>query len=163
MRILPALVLALIVAFSSPAAASGVDDMDFCICRNVLSRMLCKDVDEFNLVGKIRDGLYLYSVFYANKEQKFYCGVGSQFVKVQGLEKMKITRSIPYTFDPESNCGALDFDSSDCPKYSRVTCCAKKDAEARKADQFWDKPIPQLLEEDLREALKQDANASQGQ
>lgn len=162
MKTVAAFIVAVLLMTSVPASASGVDEMDFCICRNVLSRLLCKDIDEFNLVGKIRDGLYLYSVFYANKEQKFYCGVGSAFVKVQGLEKMRITRSIPYTFDPESNCGKLEYDTSDCPKYVPVTCCAKKDAEQRKADQFWDKPIPQLLEEDLREALRE-SNGTQGQ
>lgn len=158
-----ALTFVLCLLFAVPARAGGVDEMDFCICRNVLSRMLCKDPNEFNLVGKIKDGLYIYSVFYANKETKFYCGVGSKFVKVQGVSKRRITRSIPYSFDPEENCGLVEFSSPECPVYAPVTCCAEKEADQRKADEFWDKPIPQLLDEDLREALEQDNATRQGQ
>lgn len=163
MKTLATLTLAVTLLFPVASLASDAsDDMDFCICRNVVARLLCKDVDEINLVGKVRDGLYIYSVFYANKVSKFYCGVGEKYVKLQGFDRVTVTRSIPYTYDPEENCGIIDYYSDSCPVYTPVKCCANKDADQRKADEFWDKPLPQLLDEDLRDAL-QAGNATEGQ
>ena len=151
----------LLVSFLAvPAGATDLQDMDICLCTGALARELCKDPSDIFLVGQVRSDLYLFSVFYANQETKFFCGVNKNNVKLQGKEWRKVTRTIPYQFDKGSKCGVLEHSVSDCPNYERLVCCSQKTEEEKLDDDFWVKPIPELLDEDLRQAIE-DMNATE--
>lgn len=146
--------------FAGPAAASDFQDMDICLGKQIVARTLCKDPIEINYVSKVRDNIYLFSVFYANKETHFFVGVYNDMIRVQGKEFHTITRSIPYHFDATAKCGVVDYSPPDCLVNERIVCCSQKTVEEELDEKFWDRPIPDLLEEDMRNAL-QSANATQ--
>jgi hypothetical protein len=143
-----------------PASASEYTDMDICLGRQVVARILCKSPQEINYVSKIRDNVYLFSVFYASQEAHFFVGVYNGMIRVQGKEFKTVTQTISYHFDSMSKCGVVDYTQPSCPATGRIVCCSEKTVEEQLDDKFWDRPIPELLEEDLRNAL-QDDNATQ--
>ncbi|ADU62010.1 MULTISPECIES: hypothetical protein [Pseudodesulfovibrio] len=155
-----AVLIAVPALFAAPATATEFTDMDVCLGRQVLARMLCKPVEEINYVSKLREDMYLFSVFYANRETHFFVGVGNDIIRVQGKEFKTVTRTISYKFDSASRCGVVEYVAPGCPASGRIVCCAQKSAEETLEDTFWDRPIPELLEEDLRKAL-QGANATE--
>lgn len=144
---------------AGPALATDLVDMDLCLCTGALSRELCKDTADIHFVTRVRPDLYLFSVFYANHESKFFCGVSKDVIKLQGKEWRKVTRTIPYDFDKGSKCGILEYSVPDCPNADRLVCCSRKTEEEKLDDDFWNRPIPELLGEDLRQALE-DMNAT---
>lgn len=144
------------------AIASEFQDMDICLGRQLLARALCKDPLEINYVSKVRDNINLFSVFYAKKETHFFVGVYSNMIRIQGREFLTVTRSIPYHFDGLAKCGIVEYSTSDCPTDERIVCCSQKTVEEELDDKFWNRPIPELLEEDLRNAI-QGSNATQQQ
>ena len=145
--------------FAHPAQASEFQDMDICLGRQLVARILCKDPIEVNYVSKVRENIYLYSVFYAKKETHFFVGVYSDMIRIQGKEFHTVTRSIPYHFDATAKCGVVDYATADCPTAERIVCCSQKTVEEELDEKFWDRPIPDLLEEDLRNAI-QGSNAT---
>lgn len=154
-RILIALSLVLALAsVSGPARASDFMDMDICLGKQVLGRILCKDPQEINYVAKVKDNIYLFSVFYAKQEARFVVGISNNKIRVQGKEFLKLTRTIPYDFDKTSKCGVVEYSSSECTRTDPIVCCSEKTEEDVKEEKFWDRPIPDLLEEDLRKALE---------
>ncbi|EGB16461.1 hypothetical protein DND132_3258 [Pseudodesulfovibrio mercurii] len=167
-RILIALALILALAATSvPARASDYMDMDICLGKQVLGRILCKDPQEINYVAKVRDNIYLFSVFYAKQEARFVVGIGEDKIRVQGREFLKLTRTIPYDFDTASKCAVVEYSSSECTRTDPIVCCTEKTEEDVKEEKFWDRPIPDLLEEDLKKALEvlppEQQPATQGQ
>ncbi|OIQ51059.1 hypothetical protein BerOc1_03004 [Pseudodesulfovibrio hydrargyri] len=154
-RILTALALALAIALAAiPAPASDYADMDICLGKQVLGRILCKDPQEINYVTKVRDNIYLFSVFYAKQEARFVVGISGDKIRVQGREFLKLTRTIPYAFDKTSKCAVVEYSSSECTRTDPIVCCTEKTEEDVKEQNFWDRPIPDLLEEDLQKALE---------
>lgn len=156
------LTLLMVTLFTLPAAASEYMDMDICMGRQIVARILCKDVDEVNYVSRVRENIYLFSVFYANKEARFFVGVYQDMIRVQGKDFKTVTRSIAYHFDETAKCGVVDYSIPDCPMSERIVCCSEKTVEEELDEKFWDRPIPELLEEDLRNALQGD-NATETQ
>jgi len=157
------LIICLTIAFgllASPARSSDYQDMDICLGKQIIARILCKDAIEVNYVSKVRDNIYLFSVFYANKEARFFVGVYENMIRVQGKDYQTVTRSIPYHFDASAKCGIVDYSPPDCTNHERIVCCSQKTTEEELDEKFWDRPIPDLLEEDLRNALKS-SNATQ--
>lgn len=153
-RILFALCATLVMTLSTPAAeASEYMDMDICMGRQLLARILCKDPLEINYVARVQDSIYLFSVFYARQEARFVVGISSDTIRVQGKEFLKLTRTISYTFDETSKCGVADYSNPECIYREPVVCCSEKTEEEKLDQKFWDRPIPDLLEEDLRKAL----------
>ncbi|WP_338669891.1 hypothetical protein [Pseudodesulfovibrio methanolicus] len=152
-RILIALTLALTLAVI-PARASEFQDMDICLGKQVLGRILCKDPHEINYVAKVRDNIYLFSVFYAKQEARFVVGISDSKIRVQGREFLKLTRTIPYDFDKNTKCAVVEYSSSECTRTDPIVCCSEKTEEDVKEQKFWDRPIPDLLEEDLKKALE---------
>ncbi|MGE4192772.1 MAG: hypothetical protein AB7E51_05240 [Pseudodesulfovibrio sp.] len=153
-RILFALCATLVMTLSATAAkASEYTDMDICMGRQLLARVLCKDPMEINFVAKVKDSIYLFSVFYARQEARFVVGISSDTVRIQGKEFLKLTRTISYTFDKTSKCGVANYSNSECINREPVVCCSEKTEEEKMDQKFWDRPIPDLLEEDLRKAL----------
>jgi hypothetical protein len=152
-RILIALALALTLAVI-PAEASEFQDMDICLGKQVLGRILCKDPQEINYVAKVKDNIYLFSVFYAKQEARFVVGISDSKIRVQGREFLKLTRTIPYDFDKSTKCAVVEYSSSECTRTDPIVCCSEKTEEDVKEQKFWDRPIPDLLEEDLKKALE---------
>jgi hypothetical protein len=148
--------------FALPATASEYTDMDICLGRQVVARALCKSPAEVNYVSQVRDNIYLYSVFYANRETHFFVGVYNDMIRIQGKEFQTVTRTIPYHFDAMSKCGVVDFSLPNCPTVGRIVCCSEKTVEEQLDDKFWNRPIPELLEEDLRNALQGDNATAPG-
>lgn len=157
-------ILALFILICSvmPARASEYVDMDICLGKQVVARILCKDVIEVNYVSRVRPNLYLYSVFYASREARFFVGVYNDMIRVQGKEFQTITRSIPYHFDEVAKCAVVDYSVPDCPTTERIVCCSQKTVEEQLDEKFWDRPIPELLDEDLKNALEADKNEQKG-
>jgi len=156
-RILIALALAMTLAVTpaiGPALASDYMDMDICLGKQILGRILCKSPQEINYVAKVRDNIYLFSVFYAKQEARFVVGISSDKIRVQGKEFLKLTRTIPYDFDETSKCAVVEYSSSECTRTQPIVCCTEKTEEDIKEEKFWDRPIPDLLEEDLQKALE---------
>lgn len=158
MRNLKSLLLTImgLALFALPAQASDYADMDVCIGKQIVARILCKDPIEINYVTRVRENVYLFSVFYAKKESHFFVGVYNDTVRVQGKEFKTITRTIPYNFDETAKCGIIDYAVPDCETDERIVCCSQKTAEEELDDKFWNRPLPDLLEEDLRNALRED-------
>jgi len=146
--------LLLTVVFALPAKATEFIDMDIQIGKEIIARTLCKSPDEVNYVARVRDNIYLFSVFYAKKESRFFVGIYENIIRVQGKEARSITRTIPYTFEKLAKCAVIEYSVPDCPTSERIVACSEKTIEEKLDDQFWDKTIPELLEEDLEEAIK---------
>ncbi|WP_285906292.1 hypothetical protein [Pseudodesulfovibrio pelocollis] len=146
--------LAVLVCLAFPARADEIQDMEICLGRQTLGRLLCKPADEINYVSRMRDGLYLFSAFYANRETHFFVGVDRSVIRIQGKEFKTVTRTIPYHFDATSKCAVVDYKTPGCPMTGPIVCCAVKTEEDRQEERFWNRPIPELLEEDLRRALQ---------
>lgn len=146
--------LALTALLAIPARATELTDMDIDIGKKILARGLCKSPAEVNYVTKVRDNIYLFSVFYAQKEARFFVGVYNDIIRIQGKDFQNITRTIPYTFDETSKCAVIEYSVPDCPTNERIVSCSEKTIEEKLDDKFWDKTIPELLEEDLENAIK---------
>ena len=67
--------LALCLLFALPAAASADDSVNVSLCKQILSRMLCKNISEFSYVGKPEKDVYIIGVFYASKPSEMLCAV----------------------------------------------------------------------------------------
>jgi len=139
------------------AMASDYMDMDICMGKQIVARILCKTPDEVNYVSRVKNNIYLFSVFYASKEARFFVGVYKDVVRVQGKDFQTVTRTIPYHFDTTAKCGVIDYAVSDCPTTERIVCCSEKTIEEKLDEKFWDRPIPELLEEDMRNAMQSNA------
>jgi len=170
MRIIASFILGLaaLIGLALPAPASDYTDMDICLGRQIVARMLCKRPEEVDYVAKVKNNVYLFTVFYANRKARFFVGVYKDMIRVQGKEYQTATRSIPYHFDKVSKCAVVDYSAPDCPNSERIVCCSEKTVDEKLDDKFWDRPIPELLEEDLRNALESDnatapAEPGQGQ
>lgn len=150
------LTIAALLTVAFPATASEFIDMDVCLGKQIIGRVLCKNPSEINYVTRVRDNIYLFSVFYAKNEAFFFVGVYNDQIRVQGKDFQKVTRTIPYNFDKLAKCGVVDYVTSDCSTTERIVCCSQKTMEEQLDDKFWDRPIPELLEEDLRNALQSD-------
>ena len=128
--------------------------MDICLGKQILGRILCKSPQEVNYVAKVRDNIYLFSVFYAKQEARFVVGISGDKIRVQGKEFLKLTRTIPYDFDKTNKCAVVEYSSAECTRTEPIVCCTEKTEEDVKEENFWDRPIPDLLEEDLKKALE---------
>ena len=155
--------LAALALLAPPADATEYEDMDLCLGTQIVARALCKEPYEVNYVSKVKDNIYLFSVFYANRPTHFFVGVYDSVIRIQGREYQTVTRTIPYQFDDLAKCGIVDFSSPECPTGERIICCSQKTAEEELDDTFWNRPIPELLEEDLRRAIQGDNATDDGQ
>ncbi len=161
-----ALVLGLAIglgfAAPGPAQAAG-DDVQLALCKQVLSRMLCKKQNDFGYVGKAGDGIYILTVFYASKNSEYLCAVmpdGQLIVQDRTWHAMR--RVIPFTMDSEGKCFKSSYSSSECPVKAAFTVCPPKtaqDAKEQVKETFWVRPIPKILEEEYK-AMTAQPNAT---
>lgn len=136
-----------------PAAAAG-DAQNLELCRQVLSHILCKKAGDFAYMGKLDDGVYVISVFYASKPSEYLCAVmpdGQVIVQDRTWRAMR--RVVPYTLDAEGRCMQATYTSPDCPNRSAIKVCppkGKQDAKEKMQETFWNRPIPKVLEEEYK-------------
>ncbi|MBN2140316.1 MAG: hypothetical protein PHV85_06315 [Desulfovibrionaceae bacterium] len=158
---LPILAALLVSAWlATGSRAMGPEDMNLCLCRHVIGRLLCKDIEEIEYIGRMADGTYGFSVFYASKPTRFYCYVSEQNIQVRGRAATPITRTIPYVFDKNSRCGIVALEVPECPNKNDIICCAVRKKEDVEEEKFWSRTIPALLDEDLKSVFGKDANAT---
>lgn len=148
-----------------PALASDYEDMDICLGKAVVARAICKDPLDVNYVARVKDDIYLFSVFYARQEARFVVGISDKIIRIQGKEFLKLTKTLPYHFDKDAKCGVVEYTTPDCPVVEPIVCCSEKTPEEKLDEKFWGRPIPDLLDEDLRKALEaydEEAGAEDG-
>lgn len=148
-------VLALALAVLSPSAAlCAGDDLKLALCKQVLSRLLCKKVNEFGYVGKLGEGVYIISVFYASKNSEMLCAVTQDGqVIVQDRTWRPMRRVVPYEYDAEGRCLLANYSSPECPVKAQLRVCPAKtqlDAKEQVKETFWNRPIPTILEEEYK-------------
>lgn len=157
-----ALLLTLLAA--APQAQAAGDDVNLSLCKQVLSRILCKKVNEFNYMGKVQDGVYIISVFYASKNSEFLCAVmpdGQLIVQDRTWHPMR--RVIPYTADSDGKCLNATLSSPECPARAAIKACPTKtpgDVKEQIRETFWVRPIPAILEEEYRSMTEKQQNST---
>ncbi len=161
--LLPALVVVLLLLAVAPQAQAAGDDANLSLCKQVLSRLLCKKVNEFGYVGKAGEGVYIISMFYASKNSEYLCAVMPDGqVVVQDRTWHATRRVIPYTQDSDGKCLTAVFSSPECPNQRPIKACPAKspaDAKEQVKETFWVRPIPQILEEEYK-AMSPQQNAT---
>jgi hypothetical protein len=152
--LLPTLALVLSLLTAAPQAWAAGDDVNLSLCKQVLSRILCKKENEFSYKGKIQDGVYLVAVFYASKNSEYLCAVmpdGQVIVQDRTWHPMR--QVIPYTAESDGKCLTASFSSPECPTRAAIRACptrTPKDAKEQVKETFWVRPIPAILEEEYR-------------
>lgn len=154
MRTLIIAILLTALCGMTPAYGSEYEDMDINLGKAVVARAICKDPSEVSYVSKVRKNIYLFAVFYAKQEARFVVGVSDKMIRLQGREFLKLTNTIPYTFDTSAKCAVVQFSSPECPVSEPLVVCSEKTPEEKLDETFWGRPVPDLLDEDLREALE---------
>ena len=161
------LALAVLLARPAPARAmSDAEEINLCLCTNVAARILCKNTEDFDYVTTKSDGTLVFSVFYANKDSQIQCFVSDSFVHIKAELKRTEYHSVPYTLDPATMCARVDLVVPQCPAEWPMKCCAEKSAEdiqEEKALEFWSRPIPELLRQELETGIAREQNATDGQ
>jgi hypothetical protein len=149
-----ALALALAMLLGLPAAASADDSTNLALCKQILSRMLCKKLNEFGYVGRVEEGVYVISVFYASKPSELLCAVMPDGqVVIQDRTWRAMRRVVPYTLDSEGKCMSASYSSPDCPVRKAIKVCPAKtaqDVKEQNRETFWNRPIPKILEEEYK-------------
>lgn len=163
---LSATVLAALLASASPAAAgmTNAEEINHGLCVGVAARILCKHPDEFTYITTKYDGTLIFSVFYANKDSRISCFVSDSFVFIKAELKFTEFHSVPYTLDPATMCATVDLEVPQCPAKWPIKVCAEKSAEdiqEEKALEFWSRPIPELLREELESGIAKEQNATE--
>lgn len=156
---LSALALALLLLAAPQESGAAGDDVNLSLCKQVLSNVLCKKVGDFGYMGKVEDGVYILSVFYASKNSEYLCAVmpdGQVIVQDRTWRAMR--RVVPFTADSDGKCLSAAFSSPDCPRKAAIKACPPKtpqDAKEQVKETFWVRPIPKILEEEYRAMMGQ--------
>lgn len=150
-----ALAAGLCLSLLAPAAAQAAgDDMKLNLCKQVLSRMLCKKTNEFGYVGKLDEGVYVISVFYASKNSELLCAVTQDGqIIVQDRTWRAMRRVMHYEPDYEGRCLVSNFSSPECPAKGAIKVCPPKgpqDPKDQAKETFWNRPVPKILEEEYK-------------
>jgi hypothetical protein len=145
--------LSLCLLAPAPVQAAG-DDLKLNLCKQVLARMLCKKTSEFGYVGKLEEGVYVISVFYASKNSELLCAVTSDGqVIVQDRTWRAMRRVMHYEPDYEGRCLVSNYSSPDCPTKGAIKVCPPKgpqDPKDQAKETFWNRPVPKILEEEYK-------------
>ena len=149
----PVLAAGLALGLLAPQAALAAgDDLKLNLCKQVLSRLLCKKISEFGYVGKLDEGVYVISVFYASKNSELLCAVTADGqVIVQDRTWRAMRRAFHYEVDSSGKCLSVTYSNPECPaKGAAKSCPAKMDAKEAAKETFWSRPIPKILEEEFK-------------
>ncbi|MBI5518737.1 MAG: hypothetical protein HY916_01610 [Desulfovibrio sp.] len=164
----PVLAAGLALCLLAPQAAQAAgDDLKLNLCKQVLSRMLCKKISEFGYVGKLDEGVYIVSVFYASKNSEMLCAVTTDGqVIVQDRTWRAMRRVVPYELDSEGRCLVTHYSSPDCPAKGEAKACPPKgpqDAKEQAKETFWNRPVPRILEEEYKAMSGREQNSTAAQ
>lgn len=156
------LTCALLGLGSSPALAAG-DDLQLNLCKQVLARMLCKKPTDFGYMGKMEEGVYILSVFYASKNSEFLCATlpDGQLI-IQDRTWRPLRRVFHYQPDGSGKCLEVGYSNPECPTRAPAKSCPPKmDAQEAAKETFWSRPIPKILEDEFKAMKGQgEANAT---
>lgn len=158
-----ALALVLCLCCAVPQAQAAGDEQNLAFCKQVLSRMLCKKLNDFGYVGKAGEGIYILTVFYASKNSEYLCAVmpdGQLIVQDRTWHAMR--RVIPFNMDSEGSCYTSNYSSPECPVKAAFKVCppkTAKDVKEQVKETFWVRPIPKILEEEYK-AMSGQQNAT---
>ena len=149
-----ALAVVVFLLAAAPKARAAGDEANLSLCKQVLSRMLCKKLNEFGYVGKAGDGVYIISIFYASKNSEYLCAAmpDGQLV-LQDRTWHATRRVVSYTQDSDGKCLNATFSSPECPNRAPIKACppkTPKDAKEQVKETFWVRPVPQILEEEYK-------------
>ncbi len=126
-----------------------------CLALNALARTQCKTPLDYSYIGKQRADIYIFNSFYGAKYTDFYCKIGQGEIQIMSKNKL-FRRSVPYYID-DKECGVIEYFPASCTNKHVIRCCFPKSEKELKADkeaEFWERPIPDLLKEDQKEALE---------
>ncbi|WP_022660674.1 hypothetical protein [Paucidesulfovibrio longus] len=158
--------LAVCLLAAPQAHAADIEARDICLCRQVIARTLCKSPSEIDFIDRFQDSPnYSFTVFYAKKEERFICNVSGNEVRIKGNAWITLMRTVSVTVDPDTECVDLDYYVPECPR-GPVRCCAPKskaDIQQQKDADFWSRPIPDLLQDELQTGIAREANATANQ
>lgn len=135
----------------APARAAG-DDLQLNLCKQVLARMLCKKPGDFGYMGKVEEGVYILSVFYASKNSEYLCAAlpDGQLI-IQDRTWRPLRRVFHYEPDSTGKCLAVEYSNPECPtRAAAKSCPPKMDAKEAAKETFWNRPIPKILEEEFK-------------
>lgn len=148
---------------AAPARAENTEARDICLCRQVIARTLCKDPSEVDFIDRYRDSAnYTFTVFYAKKEERFVCNVAGNEVRIKGNAWVTLMRTVTVTPVPGTGCLDLRYSAPECRR-PPVRCCAPQsaaDVKDEKATDFWSRPIPELLQDELTTGIAREPDAA---
>lgn len=163
------IVCALIIGLLASAAACHAADMEtrnIQLCRQVIARTLCKPPAEVEFIDRYMDvNTLTFTVFYAKKPERFICNISGNEVRIKGNAWAPLLRTVTVTPVPGSNCVDLGYFVPECPR-GPVRVCAPDtaaDEQQRKELEFWDRPIPELLQDELTSGIAREVNATEEQ
>ncbi len=141
------------IGFGAPKVAavepSMTMEVEVCLCQELLARYLCKNVAEFELLGRRLDMAYVFNVFYANKKTNFICSVAQNMVRVEGPELVRKRSAMLFEYDADVGCAVGWHDNPQCLLFSpEIRCCkegAQEEQQRKLEEQFWDRPTPKDL------------------
>ncbi len=155
LKLMMVIVLMCFICTPANAGRSMEQEREMCIALNALARSHCKNPAQFSYVGMQGDSIYIFNAFYGSKYTDFFCKVDSGEVIIMSRKK-KYRRSVKYYID-ENECGIIEYFPAACSETHSIRCCYPKSEKELKADkelEFWQKPIPDLLQEDQDAAMK---------
>ncbi|WP_319764981.1 hypothetical protein [Maridesulfovibrio sp.] len=150
-------ILFILCQLPSPAHARSMEEeRAMCLTRNALARAQCKDPHEFSYMGTKRGNIHIFTGFYGAKNTDFFCKIEDGEITILSRKK-KFRRTVKYYID-ENECGIIEDYPASCSKRSVIKCCfpkSKKELEADKEAEFWQRSIPDLLREDQQKAIEE--------
>lgn len=141
------LVLALLPGLAGPARAVD-EQVGECVCREALSRILCKPDAELNYIGRQDEKSFVFNVFYGSKNANFVCAFyedgGRGTVLVTSKIWLRERRSLDFTLDRRAGCAEGRVANPACPRKPFKCCRSLTPDEAATAheDSFWYRPMP---------------------
>jgi len=153
------LCLALLLAAPAPAAAD--DTVNLTVCKRLVSHLLCKPYGKLSYAGKPADNVYIIGFFYATKESQMLCAVLDDGQIVLQDRTWRAQRWV-FPFTKSGACIVTTAFSPDCGRRKVKVCPPKtaKDVQEQRRETFWNRPIPQILEEELKSMNSGQQNAT---
>ena len=119
-----------------------------------IARTLCKQPQDLKYIDEYQtSNTYSFTVFYAKTETRFVCLVTDTEIRIQGKAWQPIMRTIPLDFESNHFCGLVNYSVPECPYEKPIICCSEKSVKQEKEDKaydFWNRPIPEILEDEIR-------------
>lgn len=142
------LALAFILSFPPVVRADPDEELRICMCKQAMARMICKNPNYFQYIGKKGPSTFVFNVFYASKNSNFLCTVTEDFIHITSPVWLRAQQSVHYVMNPETKCATGQVFNPECGMPQEFKCCRKKTPEEalrEKDDAFWEKNVPDNL------------------